>query len=109
MAENYLPAAHVPSPECGHCYERMEDDGEGYRCEACRLYWPFSGLDDAAVFLDEDEAACGDLGRDLVEVDGKQYREVACPLPGSHTSEHLHPFEDVADAEIRDRAVSHRG
>lgn len=99
MTENYLPAAFIPSPECGHCYGRMEDDGDGYRCESCRLYWPFSAMEDAAEFLDDDEPACGKPGKPLVEVDSRRYREVACPLPESHTSECMHPFES-ADVEI---------
>lgn len=93
-----LPTVYVPTPECGHCYGSLEGDGDGYRCEACGLYWSNDSMDDPAEYLDDDAEPCGKAGRDRVEFEDKAFREHPCPLPKGHRSQHLHEFDLIEEA-----------
>ncbi|QSM01282.1 hypothetical protein QDA08_gp88 [Microbacterium phage NoodlelyBoi] len=94
-----LPTVYVPTPECGHCYSALVDDGDGYQCEKCGLCWAYNSMDEPAEYLDDEAEPCGHKGRDRVEVPTEVgvalYREYPCPLPSGHASEHLHEFESI--------------
>ncbi len=97
-----LPTVYVPTPECGHCYGSLEDDGDGYRCEPCGLYWSYDSMDEPAEYLDDDAEPCGKSGRDRVAMPNDKnetvyYREHPCPLPEGHRSQHLHEFDLIEE------------
>lgn len=93
-----LPTAYVPSPECGHCYTALQDDGDGYQCDQCGLWWAYTAMDEPGEYVDDEASPCGKAGRDRVEFEGKVFRERPCPLPTGHKSQHLHEFELIEEA-----------
>ncbi|AWY05438.1 hypothetical protein HOT42_gp89 [Microbacterium phage Metamorphoo] len=96
-----LPAVYQTSPECGHCYTSLEDDGDGYSCPPCGLYWRYDSMDDPAQFLDDEAEPCGREGQARVDLSNADvtavYRELPCPLPAGHSSQHLHPYDRIEE------------
>jgi hypothetical protein len=95
-----LSVEPIYTVSCGHCYNELQYDGDGFPCRECGLYYGSHG---SASLLDEDLPPCGARdpepwtgiyeysawwrgGRLLVLTESR-----TCPLPKGHkTEEHLH-------------------
>lgn len=108
-----LPSFAYRNPTCGHCYSELEDEGDGYQCHRCNVWWSYDASDDTpGVFIEEDAEPCGktdspEYTPTTFHSNGYDYVPSAlapCLLPEGHTSSCLNPvtYAPTPEGETND-------
>ncbi|MGO1957050.1 hypothetical protein [Microbacterium sp.] len=99
-----LPQLVLPAPQCGHCGNDVELDGDGAWCEGCCVSW--------------ERIFDGDVGRPDPDVEGSHvpctivdkpliglsltFVHGPCVLPSGHDGEHLCPYRREFNSAMKE-------
>lgn len=90
-----LPQLVVPAPECGHCGNDVQMDGDSAWCENCRVAWDRI-FDGDVSEPDPDCEESTDVRCEIVDKPiagpGMTLIHGPCILPSGHEGEHLCPY-----------------
>lgn len=89
-----LPQLVVPAPECGHCGEDVQMDGDSAWCGNCRVAW--DRIYDGDESKPDPDTEGSDVPCEIVERPtagpGMTLVFGPCILPSGHEGEHLCPM-----------------
>ena len=94
-----LPQLVIPAPQCDHCGDDVELDGDSAWCENCRVAW--DRIYDGDVSRPDPDAEGSHVACEIVPfpraLAGGTLIYGECILPSGHEGEHLTPYRrDIA-------------
>ena len=88
--EPELPRLVIPAPQCGHCDNDVELDGDSAWCENCRVAW--GCIEDGGVSEPDPDAEGSDVACEMIPNSTMVLEFGECILPSGHEGEHIAPY-----------------